>query len=360
MKFAHFSHVWNKPGMTTAQRYAQLWRELERCDEHGFDYAFSVEHHFAPQESWMPSPAAYAAAAGAHTKRLRLGPMGYIVPLYDPLRIVEEVATLDNMLDGRLEVGLVSGIRPDYFHAYRADFENRRALVEEAVRLIKIPFSSDGPFSFEGPYHQYRDVRLSVRPVQRPHPPLWIESRDPATLELLAREGIHTGYFMAMPRDEVAPRYRDYVRRWGEAGHAEPPNVSYWTLVYVDETDELARERALPHILHKYTTVRSDDEPDADESYRKLAAMFVKRGEPGAARIAEHLMDPDYLMTNELVFVGSPQTVTDQIRRAAAEGMFNTVLCEFNFGSMPEKQLMRSIDLFAQHVIPALRAYAPY
>src|SRR5215475_13545131 len=59
MKFAHFSHVWNKPGMTAAERYEQLWRELETCDELGFDFGFTVEHHFNPNESWMPSPAIY-------------------------------------------------------------------------------------------------------------------------------------------------------------------------------------------------------------------------------------------------------------------------------------------------------------
>src|SRR6266478_5634157 len=86
MKFAHFSHIWAKPGMTPHQRYEELWRELQLCDELGFDYGFCVEHHFRPDESWMSSPSLYAIGAGARTRRLRIGPMGYIVPLYHPLR----------------------------------------------------------------------------------------------------------------------------------------------------------------------------------------------------------------------------------------------------------------------------------
>ena len=82
MKFAHFSHIWGKPSMTPHQRYEELWRELELCDELDFDYAFCVEHHFRPDESWMSSPSLYAVGAGARTRRLRIGPMGYIVPLY--------------------------------------------------------------------------------------------------------------------------------------------------------------------------------------------------------------------------------------------------------------------------------------
>ena len=87
MKFAHFSHVWNKPGMNAAQRYDQLWRELALADELNFDFGFCVEHHFNPRESWMPSPSIYCAMAAAHTRRLRIGTMGNIAPLYDPLRI---------------------------------------------------------------------------------------------------------------------------------------------------------------------------------------------------------------------------------------------------------------------------------
>jgi alkanesulfonate monooxygenase SsuD/methylene tetrahydromethanopterin reductase-like flavin-dependent oxidoreductase (luciferase family) len=111
MNFAHFSHIWGKPGMTPYQRYEELWRELELCDQLGFDYSFCVEHHFRPDESWMSSPSLYAVGAGARTRRMRVGPMGYIVPLYHPLRLAEEIAIVDQMLGGRLELGLVPGIR---------------------------------------------------------------------------------------------------------------------------------------------------------------------------------------------------------------------------------------------------------
>ena len=112
MKFAHFSHVWGKPNMTAHERYEQLWRELALCDDLGFDYSFCVEHHFRPDESWMSSPALYAVAGGARTKRLRVGAMGFVVPLHHPLRLAEEIAIVDQMLGGRFECGLVPGISP--------------------------------------------------------------------------------------------------------------------------------------------------------------------------------------------------------------------------------------------------------
>ena len=105
MKFAHFAHVWGKTGMTPHERYEQLWRELVLCDELGFDYAFCVEHHFTPHESLMSSPSLFVAAAAQRTSRIRLGPMGFVAPLHQPLRLVEEAAILDQMCGGRFELG---------------------------------------------------------------------------------------------------------------------------------------------------------------------------------------------------------------------------------------------------------------
>ena len=160
MKFAHMSHVWRKPHCTPAERFAQLWRELELADEVGFDYGFAVEHHVDPRESLSPSPPLYISGAAAHTRRLRLGAMGWTVPLYDPLRIVEEVVALDQVTNGRLEVGLVSGALPTHFTPYRADFENRRELAVEGYELLKAACASPNGFSFQGKYHEYKDVQL--------------------------------------------------------------------------------------------------------------------------------------------------------------------------------------------------------
>jgi len=359
MKFAHFSHVWNKPGMNPAGRYAQLWRELALSDELGFDYGFCVEHHFNPNESWMPSPSIYCAAAAAHTRWLRVGTMGNVVPLYDPLRIAEDAAVLDNLANGRFELGLVSGIVPDFFGPYGADFNNRRALTHEALLFIKQALASDAPFSFTGESRQYQNVTLGVKPLQKPHPPIWIHSRDNDTLALLAREGAHTGYLFLVPRHEVAPRYREYLRLWNEAGHKQKPNIGYWVLVYVDETDEKAVAKAKPYFEHCFTHVFGT-RADGGIGYLRLAENHAKRGNPGGAEIARHAIDVEFLRARNLAFVGSPKTVIEQIKQAASEGVFNTVMGEFNIGAIEESDLMRSLKLFGNEVSPALREFAPY
>jgi alkanesulfonate monooxygenase SsuD/methylene tetrahydromethanopterin reductase-like flavin-dependent oxidoreductase (luciferase family) len=259
MKFAHFSHIWGKPGMTPHQRYEQLWRELQLCDGLGFDYSFCVEHHFRPDESWISSPSLYAIGAGARTKRMRVGPMGYIVPLYHPLRLVEEIAIVDQMLGGRMELGLVPGISPDYFKPFGFDYNFRKSPTLEFVDYLRAAYGDKQPFSFHGEVHHTDSAEISVQPMQKPHPPLWMMSRDPQTLEFCAKNAINPGYFK-----------------------------------------------------------------------------------------------------HDLVFIGSPETVSRKIYAAAAAGVFNVFMGEFNFSDLPERDLLRSIRLFGEKVIPALREYEPF
>ena len=366
MKFAYFSHVWNRPEMAPSDRYDQLWRELALADELDFDYGFAVEHHFLPHESWMTSPTVFCTGGALVTKKIRLGPMGYIAPLYDPIRILEETAVLDNVLHGRLELGLVSGIVPEYYNHYThfrdsrdETFERRREMTLELVSLVKVAFADPEPFSFEGPFHQYKNVRLSVKAQQQPHPPMWIQSRDAPTLRILAQKGVNTGYLLFFPRTEAAPRYEEYLRLWKEAGHPQKPNIGYWTLVYVDETDELAVKKATPHIAHAFSQVFGVGDAGFENTER-LIKNYETRGEWGSAEIARNMANVEYLINHNLVFVGSPETVADRIKAAAAEGLFNTVFAEFNLGWLEEEDLMRSIKLFGEQVIPGIWDFQPY
>jgi alkanesulfonate monooxygenase SsuD/methylene tetrahydromethanopterin reductase-like flavin-dependent oxidoreductase (luciferase family) len=362
MKFAHFAHVWGKSGMTPQARYEQLWRELMLADETGFDYGFCVEHHFRPDESWMSAPALYAVAAGARTKNLRLGAMGFIVPLHHPLRLVEDIATIDQMIGGRLELGLVPGINQAYFEPFDVDFTRRKPLTAEFVDFMRTAFGAAQPFRFDGEHLKVGQTRLAVQPVQRPHPPIWMQSRDPETLEWCAREGFNTGYFLSFPRAEAAPRYRKFLELWKAAGWAHKPQIAYSTVVYVDETDEKAREKALFGASRAYEGFLPPALPGEsfDERVRRYASKFIGRGESGAAELMRHIFDPDYLLANDLIFIGSPETVAAKLKAAASSGMFNCFMGEFNFHEIAEDDLMRSIRLFGTEVIPKLRDFEPF
>lgn len=356
MKFAYFTHVWGRPGQTPGQRFDELWREIELAEELGFDYAFSVEHHFTPHESWMPSPAVFCTGAAMRTSRIRVGPMGYVPPLYHPLRIAEEVATLDQLLGGRLEVGLAAGVTADFFGPYGADFSLRRELTKECVDLIRTALSTDGPFDFTGPAHEMTDVTLSFGAVQRPHPPLWVPTTNRAMLRYLAGIGAHTSATMLLPRTMLGLVYRHYVNWWRAAGHDADPNIGYWTLVYVAPTDEEAISQAFPHVVHAFTKTLGYGQVDV----ARAGAPVTAASGLSTADILAHAGDIAFLREHNLVFVGSPESVVRQITAAADEGCFNTVLAELNFGDLTDEHIENSTRLFASEVMPALRAYAPY
>jgi alkanesulfonate monooxygenase SsuD/methylene tetrahydromethanopterin reductase-like flavin-dependent oxidoreductase (luciferase family) len=362
MKFAHFSHVWAKPGMSPHQRYEELWRELQLCDDLDFDYGFCVEHHFRPDESWISSPSLYVVGAAARTKRLRVGSMGYVVPLYHPLRLAEEIALVDQIVGGRMELGLVPGINAEYFKPFGLDYNLRKSPTIEFVDYLRAAYGEKQPFSFHGEVHNTDSATLAVQPMQQPHPPLWMMSRDPQTLEFCAANGINPGYFLIYSRADAAPRYRKFLDDWKKAGWPHKPKIAYCTVVHVDETDEKALEVGLERARRAYEGLLVPAKPGEtfDQRARQHMEKFVARGEPGASEIMRNLFDADYLMKNDLVFIGSPETVTRKLRAAAESGMFNVFMGEFNFADLPEEDLMRSIRLFGEQVIPALRDYEPF
>ena len=362
MKFAYFTHIWRKENMTPHERYELLWRELALADDLKFDYGFSVEHHFSPHESWMSSPSLFAVAAGARTKHMRVGPMGYVVPLYNSIRLAEEIAIIDQMLDGRFEMGLVPGINPAYFEPFGLDYDARKTPTLEYIDYLRAAYGEAQPFSFEGEHHVTKNATLSVQPVQRPPPPIWMQSRDPETLEFCAEKGLNTGYFLIYPREDAAPRYRKFLADWQKAGWSHKPNIAYCTLVYVDETDEKAIDTALKHAARAYEGFLPPALPGEsfEERVTRHSKKFNERGEDGAAVIMANIFDPDYLMENDLVFIGSPETVKRKLLKYAEQGVFNTFMGEFNFAELEEEDVLRSVKLFGEEVMPDLREFEPF
>jgi alkanesulfonate monooxygenase SsuD/methylene tetrahydromethanopterin reductase-like flavin-dependent oxidoreductase (luciferase family) len=268
MRFAHFAHVWGKAGMTPAQRYAQLWRELALCDEVGFDYGFCVEHHFTPDESWMSAPNIYAASVAARTRRIGVGGMGHVVPLHHPVRLSEEIALLDQVTGGRLEVGLVPGVSPRYFGPYNADYAN-------------------------------------------------------------------------------------------QAGWQRKAEIGYSTVVYVDKSDSEAIDKAPVQAARAYRGFFGNPKTQAEHEERKNenARRHEEKGDFLGGEIVRNLLNPDYLLENDLVVIGSPETVAKKIKSFAIAGHFNVFIGEFNFGDIAEDDLMRSIRLFGEAVIPELHDF---
>ena len=265
---------------------------------------------------------------------------------------------------GAWKCGLVPGINADYFRPFGIDYNFRKTPTFEFVDYLRAAYGETQPFSFHGENFNTDNAMISVQPVQKPHPPLWMMSRDPRDARVLRAEGHQSRLF---PGLSAAPTPRRATANSSSTGTrpagTRKPNIAYCTIVYVDETDEKALDvgarRARPAPTRGSCRRRSRARPSRS-GVREHAKKFIGRGEPGASEIMANLFDPDYLMKNELVFIGSPETVAEKIRAAAEAGLFNVFLGEFNFADLPDDDLMRSIRLFGEKVMPALRGYEPF
>ena len=289
--------------------------------------------------------------------------MGFVVPLHHPLRLAEEIAIVDQMSGGRFECGLVPGISPGYFTPFGIDYNFRKSPTFEFVNYLRAAYGEKQPFSFHGDNHKTDSALLAVQPLQKPHPPLWMMSRDPPTLEFCAKEGINTGYFINFPRHEAGAALPQFLADWNKAGHRRASRTSPtapWSM-----STRPTRRRSRTACSARAAPMRgSCRSPRPGETFEdrlaKQKQRFIDRGEIGASKVMANLFDPDFIMEHELVFVGSPETVAKKLRKAAETGMFNTFMGEFNFADLPEAELMRSIRLFGEKVIPALRDYEPF
>ena len=369
MEFAHFAQVFPRTGESARDRYDQLWREIQLCDELRFDYAFGSIHHLT---HLRPQAAVFVTMAAERTKNLRVGAMGYTVALYNPIRIVEETAVLDNITGGRLEVGLTAGVTMDEFRVYGADWADRSARAREALELLVLAFTRErravveedrrptadalDPFDFQGPYNSYDDVRISVDPLQQPHPPIWFISTSQDNLDLSAELGADTGYLFFRPQVEAAERLTPWVEQWLAHGHNRNPRVMFETFIYVDKTDAAAVARGEDLIMASMHEIYGGRFGGGGTD---LADVLERSGDPGQAQIRRHMFDYEWLLNEGIVIAGSPATVVEKLASAASEGLFNVFAGEFNVGHIRDEELMRSIRLFGEHVIPELADLDP-
>ena len=171
VRFGIFDWIDQPPGADLAALYDGRLRLLEYADQAGFWGYQLAEHHWTPLCT-APSPNLFLAAAAQRTRRIRLGSLVYLLPLYNPLRLLEEVCMLDQISHGRLEIGVGRGASPYELAPFGVDADETRAIFDEVLAIL-VQGLRTGEVHFEGKYFNFPDVRAVLRPVQRPYPPLW-------------------------------------------------------------------------------------------------------------------------------------------------------------------------------------------
>ncbi len=325
------------------QFYQEILEEAEYAEELGYEGFWVGEHHFQPSQRVFPSPQMILAAISQRTRRLRLGTGVSVLPINDPIRLAEDLAELDLLSNGRVCFGAGRGYQPHEFSGFNIAMESARERFWECLEIIRRAWSEES-FSYEGNFYRYRDIALLPRPLQKPHPPIYVAAASPGSAEEVARRGYAfcAAPFASSPspeevKDQLA-RYRQVFREWG---HGEPPEDLphvFWTHV-ADTTEQALRE--------------------AEEGMkRKLGSATKVWAKPGSgggydafARVGQFLATATIEQLDALSIFGDPERCLKKVQRYHEAGVRH-LLVMFDWGGMPQKTVFRSMELFARYVMP--------
>lgn len=348
-----------------AENYREHLEAWAYMDQLGFDGVGFNEHHTSPY-GLMNSPNLMAAAASQITKRLKILIYGNALPIHEPLRLAEELAMADCMSGGRIISGFVRGIPREYM-AYNMDMAESRARFEEAWEIIKLAWTED-VFSYEGKFWSYKDVAIWPRPLQQPHPPVWVPvTGSKETIEWAAKHN-----FPITPGETATPGVREDVTRYyaeclASHGHAiTPDHLVGATSVYVSESKEQAAKEAGPSWLYFVNTLFGhgsirDPAEAKRKGYLTEAAYDYMRPEVRDAYIRSRettrTVTLDDAVRGTRMPWGNPDEVREVlIKRADMDGT-NTMLLTLNTGGLPHELFMRNLKRFGEEVLPALQEH---
>jgi alkanesulfonate monooxygenase SsuD/methylene tetrahydromethanopterin reductase-like flavin-dependent oxidoreductase (luciferase family) len=331
VQFGVFDHI-DRNDLALPDFYEARLQLIEQYDRNGF-YAYHMAEHHATPLGMAPSPSVFLSAVAQRSQRLRFGPLVYLLPFYHPLRLLEEICMLDQISRGRLEFGLGRGISPIEATYFGLDPKQAQAQFEEALEVIQRGLHSDR-LSFTGKYYHFEDVPIQLTTVQRPSPPLWYGLHSPESAERAAARGYN---MVSLDGIELArPTGIRFSEVWNATHPAKPkPKIGLCRFFVLADTDE----EALALAERAYTRWNL-----SFNFLFKLKDIVPAHGKrPG---YAEALAD------GRLV-AGRPETVVRIMREQLDGTPYNYLIGQLAFGDLTLAQTQHSVQLFADHVMPA-------
>jgi alkanesulfonate monooxygenase SsuD/methylene tetrahydromethanopterin reductase-like flavin-dependent oxidoreductase (luciferase family) len=323
------------PTQPNVRRFEERLRLTEAYDRAGFYGYHLAEHHNTPL-GYAPSPGIFLAAVAQRTTRLKFGPMVYLLPLYHPLRLIDEVCMLDQMSQGRFLYGVGRGISPIEVGFYDVDFATGTERFREAFEAIRIGLT-ENVLTFHGKYYDFDDVPIVMKPMQKPFPELWYGTSRPDSIPWAAERGAH----IITLRDTTAARaiIDLYKSEWAKLGRdvTELPMMGVNRHIVVAERETEAREIA----CRAYRPWR-----------RHMELLWAQYRVPFPLK--DSLPEEwDALQAHGHGIAGTPAQVRDYVGAVAEAADASYFVCDFAFGTIAYEEARRSIDLFASEVMPA-------
>lgn len=334
-----------------AHAYDELLASIQLAEQVGYKYLFVIEHQSSPYPG-ISAPNVFLASVARATSRIRLGAMVYQLPFHHPLRLAQEISTLDQLSRGRVDFGIGYGVAVEEFESWGIDFSQRRAIGVEALEIIKAAWANP-TFSYEGVRWQLRNVHVQPPPYQRPHPPLWMGAHSTASFDYAAEHDIDLAQNIDVEA-VIAEKFAYYHRAWARHSHARMrPRTMLVRHVHVAETDAIAREQAQPFMREGLAGQRGVNlarnvRPDASPERKEVARIY-----------SESTKGYDFWVGEGLAFVGSPDTVIAAIEAQQKLIGYDVLLAHHHITTMPDDLVNKSLRLFGECVIPAFSGPAP-
>jgi len=349
MEFGVYHEFPSLAGRPDTVAFEDAFDLVEAADDWGLDIMWLAELHFDPTRSVLSAPLCVASAAAARTKRIRLGIGVQVLPLGNPLRIAEEVATVDQISHGRLILGVGrSGVARTY-EAYNIPYAESRGRFAETLTIIQKAWTDD-PVSFQGDYFRFEDVSVTPRPFRPGGPPICIAATSTDTYATIGRRG--KPILMGVKYEDartLLPYIQAYRAAWKEAGHPGQGHVTMRTPGYVGATAAAARAESEASLLHYYRAqaalqTDSANRAGVDGADKKraaaaeLTAMTFEQAQRGS------------------ILIGTPAEVTDKLKALEQDIGLDAVMIEMNTGGLiKHAQEREALRLLCQEVMPQFR-----
>jgi alkanesulfonate monooxygenase SsuD/methylene tetrahydromethanopterin reductase-like flavin-dependent oxidoreductase (luciferase family) len=336
MEFGVFDHL-DRNDLPLQDYYEARLKLTEAYDQAGF-YAYHVAEHHSTPLGMAPSPSVFLSAVAQRTYRLRFGPLVYALPLYHPMRLIEEICMLDQMSGGRLEIGFGRGASQIEAALYGNDPEKAELMYVEGLELIMRGLTQKS-LDFHGQFYSFADVPMELEPLQKPHPPVWYGVHSPVSAERAARQRLN---IVSLDPADKTRTFTDRFRQvWNDTESIETtkPMIGLGRFIVIGATDEEAvhiARRAYP------------------KWHRSFNYLFNLRG--GKGPVHQRPADLETLIKIGQGIAGSPNTVTEFLKAQMTESGANYVVGQFAFGDLTLSEILRSLELFTRHVMPELRS----
>ena len=344
MKVGLFDHV-EHGERPLARLFDERLRFAEAAEAAGIYCLHVAEHHATPL-NMVPVPGVYLGALARGTARMRLGPLVYLLPLYSPLRLIEEICMLDHLSHGRLDIGVGRGVSPYELKYHKVEHDRSRDIFIDVFQCISAGLTSD-PFSYSGEHFTYDNVPMALRPLQQPHPPFWYASSNEIGSSWGGERGLH--YVTLGPTPMAKANIETYKAALRKRGAPVQPKsefpggavIGVLRHIFVADTDAEA---------HRF------GKPAMEVHLANLNWLRVKQGDTGlTSRLRiPHGESYEDCLANGTVIAGSPQTVRAELERQIKELGVNYLLTYLFLGTMSLADALRSLNLFGTEVMPHL------